>query len=587
MARELHVAYGIPVCLVLLCIICLVGSASAQLAIFAAGVCVACVNWWACRTKHDPAEIGYSRKIRTRKQPTIVFGGDPTIGMPRLAVIQKIEESRYANYYKRHELFMNTILADYGMCIESCPPPRMTDTYILVPDKFEELVSGYLRIKHGGRDCITQVDVGGTITRLATRRSLVFVGNDNDEHITRRSAGAADDVTEADEAGARKYHAHYNLKCALTAETLHEQRACDYKYHWSACTCIGASNENSNHVHARLDNIKYESAAATHNLLADETARVVYPSIPDTVSYDEMMLSALCGMSAHTRFKNTGAIGNMGVRGSDIILPIRDHIISNTDGGDHIISKNDERTCRISENDGGDHIISNTAVAPIGISMYTSYEHDGILVGLVGEQFGVRGYLGWRTMLLGTNSVDDVGAVVGAYIDTIEFPYGLDCAELCQLFDCCTPVAATYTDTDTDINRVRANLPGQNVTAVFGETDTTAERGNIQPDPVAHTARDLREPFGKDKLNLLRLVRRLAIPARLLLDDAVRRKNQRQFVGREPYVVAGGLDSGLGNIAAEDTARRMVESMEVLNLYAWLSCMTEPAYSCIPIIEYR
>ena len=220
--------------------------------------------------------------------------------------------------------------------------------------------------------------------------------------------------------------------------------------------------------------------AHVHNAVLDDEHKDLetYPCRTDTLAYDEMMASALCGMSSYTHFRNIGDRSNKG--------------------------KNIERN--------EDVRLVNTPI----------HEYDGILVGLVGERFEAECEMGWRTL---QEDTDELGESIQCYI-TMHYK-----------------------------NKV-----------------------NNASEPVLLTF-----PHKQKRIMIDMFIKRLCIPVTLLLDDAVRRVEQKKFRDRKPYVVASGLGSG---VWAKDSGMSG-DDIDYLNLAAWVECMCNSKYNGIPIIEFR
>lgn len=371
------------------------------------------------------------------------------------------------------------------MYVDADKDTYMKRAYIICPDDFTPILAKFIQIKRTNNVAFyTNYTPTMLLTRFIHDRSLVFYES-YDRHIT-VPGGFAESI----------------------------------------CINIGHIPKRiklfeNDRVHALLDNLAYIAAINSSDVGNPYNDRCNFPSISDTLSYDEMLLSALIGLSAYTRFINDGGRNNIG----------RAYATNNI-------------------GNGGPH------------------EDDGIYMGLVGARLEAPGIMDYTTLYLDLSSdstPSGISGLVREYINKIDI--GADYLKILQdLFHINNKQfykrSARIHDRDPT-NSISVLVPSllDNLQGLHAPTDNIPVYTGIDP---------------------LMFVKRLTIPAKMLLDDAVRRMKQDEFKNRKAYVVANGLGDGAWKPPAFGT-----EVVCFINVCAWLSLVFKPDYDNIPIIEYR
>ena len=434
--------------------------------------------------------------LANRKRPNAYFpraitggGGDKTY--KNNIIYNRLNDSRYYCMMTESSAKFRDIVGRYVKnSNHSVPPPKMANTYIVCSDKWEKLADKWLTVVKDEKfrnDCDWADLYSGMaweqlMARLITRPSLIFY-NDNDKHLTASSYLFKHNYEQfklTDQYGkpTDKAFPPVNAQPGQIQTEIFPLEASYTEY--ASGKYLG---DEIARVHRRIADDNYVAALHEAHLASNKNIPFIntHPSIDDTLSYDEMQLAALLGISSHTRFTGTGVPGE---------------------------------TCECTDPAECEH------------------EPDGILVGLTGERFDVPGVMGNRTMYDEFEHKDALDTAVIGHID--DTPGDLPATEICTG---CEYYNNPFHDT--------------------GE----------------HVA---------NQINGTRFIRRLMIPVRLLLDDAVRRIKTKPFVGRTPYVVATGLGCDKWRPPGYDAGE-----IELINLYAWISCVFDEKYKDIPLIEYR
>ena len=390
-------------------------------------------------------------------QRTITGGTSQT---DKATIQRNIGYGRYKDIYEHHPKFNYIATRFYEHHVDNpptgVPEVKLTETYIVCANNWPAAANMWLKVSDNASGLYHDSTWQTLLTRLITRPSLMFDGKD-DYHIT-----------------TRRGHNKPPIQPILCQRILQA----DNTYPFNTGNPLTLYPFGL--IHSWLDQPTYINWQPARN---DDPN---YPSIDDTLSYNEMHLAAFLGISAHTRFYGTGTFSG-------------------------------NPKCKCSD--------------PPDKKAPCMHEKDGILVGLIGERFESADSMGYQTIC--TNDHLNKLPIAAAIIN--------------------------YIDNTSD------DLPATKL--YYG--------CNYYKNPLNTTLRQT--------INGTRFIRRLMIPVRLLLDDVVRRIGYGGTQNnRTPYVVATGL--GCGRWAHPSLTHN---ETDLINLYAWISCLFDEKYDNIPLIEYR